>query len=92
MTGVICFGMGLTLREGSREYFYKQLDRQFPGLKEQYIRRYGSAYLLDSPNGGALMRLFHRRCKEAGILHDNDAVFQYLREFEANRQEQFSVF
>ena len=44
VTGVICFGMGLTLREGSREYFYKQLDRQFPGLKEQYIRRYGSAY------------------------------------------------
>ena len=73
-------------------YFYKQLDRQFPGLKEQYIRRYGSAYLLDSPNGGALMRLFHRRCKEAGILHDNDAVFQYLREFEANRQEQLSLF
>ncbi|MCQ5031297.1 radical SAM protein [Flavonifractor sp. DFI.6.63] len=92
VTGVICFGMGLTLREGSREYFYKQLDRQFPGLKEQYIRRYGSAYLLDSPNGGALMRLFHRRCNEAGILHDNDAVFQYLREFEANRQEQLSLF
>ena len=34
VTGVICFGMGLTLREGSREYFYKQLDRQFPGLKD----------------------------------------------------------
>ena len=38
------------------------------------------------------MRLFHRRCNEAGILHDNDAVFQYLREFEANRQEQLSLF
>ena len=25
--GVICFGMGLTLREGNREYFYNQLDR-----------------------------------------------------------------
>lgn len=23
--GIICFGMGMTLREGSREYFYKQL-------------------------------------------------------------------
>ena len=36
--GVICFGMGLTLREGNREYFYQQLDRWFPGLKEQYMR------------------------------------------------------
>lgn len=31
--GIICFGMGLTLRDGNREYFYQQLDRHFPGLK-----------------------------------------------------------
>ena len=30
--GVFCFGMGLTLREGNREYFYAALDRHFPGL------------------------------------------------------------
>ncbi|MDE7043884.1 MAG: radical SAM protein, partial [Acetatifactor sp.] len=34
--GIICFGMGLTLRDGNREYFYKQLDRLFPRLKEKY--------------------------------------------------------
>lgn len=38
--GVICFGMGLTLREGNREYFYSQLDRLFPHMKEKYIRTY----------------------------------------------------
>ena len=25
--GILCFGMGLTLREGNREYFYEQLNR-----------------------------------------------------------------
>ncbi len=40
--GVICFGMGLTLREGNREYFYEQLDSLFPGLKGNYIRTYGN--------------------------------------------------
>ncbi len=35
--GILCFGMGLTLREGNREYFYKNLDRHFPGLKETYM-------------------------------------------------------
>ena len=48
--GVICFGMGLTLREGNREYFYEQLDRLFPGLKEQYIRTYGDQYMIESGN------------------------------------------
>lgn len=90
--GVLCFGMGLTLREGNREYFYSQLDRHFPGLKEQYIRRYGNSYVLDSPNAAALTRLFHRRCQQAGIWHDNRQIFQYLNTFECKQGEQLSLF
>lgn len=80
--GVLCFGMGLTLREGNREYFYKQLDRLFPGLKEKYIRTYGNQYEIASPDNRRLMRLFHQKCEESGIVHDNDEVFRYLQEFE----------
>lgn len=90
--GVICFGMGLTLREGNREYFYQQLDRHFPGLKEEYIRRYGNTYMIDSPNSKELIKLFHRRCEEAGMLHDNDQIFAYLSEFESKKQAQLSLF
>lgn len=35
--GIICFDMGLTLREGDRENYYAALDRHFPGLKQKYI-------------------------------------------------------
>ncbi len=80
--GVISFGMGLTLREGNREYFYKQLDRLFPGLKEKYIRTYGNRYEIESPDNKELMKLFHQKCEEGGIIHDNDEVFRYLQEFE----------
>ena len=80
--GVICFGMGLTLREGNREYFYEQLDRLFPGLKEKYIRTYGNQYMIESGNSKNLMRLFHRKCEENGILHDNGQIFNYLHFFE----------
>ncbi|MBC5582003.1 radical SAM protein [Anaerofilum sp. BX8] len=80
--GIICFGMGLTLREGSREYFYKQLDRLFPGMKERYMRAYGERYQLNSPNNSALMRLFHQICAENGIAHDNEQIFEYLNTFE----------
>lgn len=80
--GVLCFGMGLTLREGNREYFYKQLDRLFPGLKEKYIRTYGNQYEIASTDNRRLMRLFHQKCEESGIVHDNDEVFRYLQEFE----------
>ena len=91
--GVICFGMGLTLREGNREYFYAQLDRLFPGLKEEYIRRYGMRYMIDSPHSDELMRLFHGFCAEKGIMHDNRQIFSYLRAFEEKESgEQLSLF
>jgi len=80
--GIICFGMGLTLREGNREYFYAQLDKKFPGLKEKYIQQYGNQYEADSPNSKELMQLFYRTCKENDIICNNDQIFQYLNTFE----------
>ena len=89
--GVVCFGMGMTLREGSREYFYAQLDRLFPGMKERYIAAYGSRYLLESPNSRQLTALFHDICRRGGMVHDNDSVFRYLRTLE-ERTDQLSLF
>ena len=80
--GIICFGMGMTLREGSREYFYRQLDQLFPHMKEKYIRTFGSQYELNSPRSRSLMRLFHQICSEKGIVHDNRQIFEYLNTFE----------
>ena len=80
--GVINYGMGLTLREGNREYFYRQLDRLFPRLKEKYIRTYGNRYEIESPNSRRLMKIFHQKCSENGIVHDNEEIFRYLRTFE----------
>ena len=91
--GIICFGMGLTLREGNREYFYRQLDLHFPGVKEKYIKTYGNQYEIASPHNDDLMRLFHKRCKDHGIMHDNDQIFGYLRQFEEKEKvEQLSLF
>ena len=80
--GVLCFGMGLTLRDGNREYFYDQLDRLLPGMKERYMREFGNSYICSSPRNGRLMKLFHRTCEEAGSMHNNDEVFKYLNEFQ----------
>lgn len=90
--GILCFGMGLTLREGNREYFYAQLDRLFPGLKAVYQKRYGNQYMVSSPHNEALMDLFHRKCEQHGIVHDPRQIFEYLRRFEEKgRGQQLSL-
>ena len=89
--GIINFGMGLTLREGNREYFYAQLDRHFPGLKEQYIRTYGNAYDIPSPRDQELLKLFHDTCEAHGIWHDNDTIFRYMSRWD-EKTDQLSFF
>ena len=83
--------MGVTLREGNREYFYQQLDRHFPGMKERYIRTYGNAYVLNSPNNEKLTDLFRRTCRSNGIMYRPDQVFAYLNEFEETADQQLSL-
>ena len=89
--GVICFGMGLTLREGDREYYYAALDRHFPGLKRKYIERYGNAYNLPSPNERALMKIFREICVAHGIMSTPDECFRYLNEL-PEKDIQISMF
>ena len=90
--GEIFFGAGLTLREGSREYFYAQLDRLFPGLKERYARTYGLRYEIPSPDNDRLCRLFHDFCESNNLMHDNDQIFAHLHNFPDPPSDQLSLF
>ena len=84
MKGIIHFGMGLTLRDGDREYYYAALDRHFPGLKQRYMAVYGNAYELPSPRSRELWQLFHETCESCGIWHDNDQIFTWMNTLEDN--------
>ena len=84
--GVICFKIGLTLREGNREYFYSKLDQHFPGLKEKYIRTYGNAYEVTSPENDRLLQIIRTECEKNGIEWRLEKVFEYLNTFPEEKQ------
>jgi len=93
VSGIICFGMGLTLRDGNREYFYKNLDRHFPGLKQIYQKKYGFSYELKSDNNEKLLEIFHNTCEKYSIIHNNGEIFRYLHTYEeAVKLEQMTLF
>ncbi len=92
--GIICFGMGMTLRQGDREYYYEALNKYFPGLRERYRQKYGYSYEVTSDNHGSLMKLFYDKCNKNGIVSNVGKVFEYLHEFPVNTKEyeQLSLF
>lgn len=89
--GIICFEMGVTLRDGDREYFYKALDKHFPSVKNKYIRTYGNAYDIPSPNNEKLLEIFKEVCVKNGMMYQIKECFQYLHEF-PQKYEQMSLF
>ena len=89
--GIMCFDMGVTLREGDREYFYAALDKHFPGLKNRYQRKYGYSYELPSERNKELMQLLYQKCEEYGMECNVERLFQYFHEF-PERYEQLTLF
>lgn len=91
--GIICFGIGVTLREGNREYFYQKLDEKFPGIKQKYQREYGNAYEVNSVHNRELMQIVKDTCQEHGIVSNVEAVFSYMHTYESHQKmEQLSLF
>ena len=95
---IICFGIGLTLREGNREYFYAALDRaaardpRFEGMKERYQKTFGYSYLIDSPHERELMLYLSQQCRRNNIMLGTDSVFKWMEEFPEKDPLQPSLF
>lgn len=81
----------MTLRENQRDYYYEQLDKHFPGLKERYQRVYGEKYQCTAPRAAYLNQIFRQECQKYGILYQmKDIIKAYKKEIKV--QEQLSLF
>ena len=89
--GIIVFGIGLTLRDGDREYYYAALDKHFPGLKERYIKEFGNSYEIPSPHSRKLMNIIETICRENNMMYKPDDCFKYMQEF-PEKYKQMSIF
>ena len=79
--GVLCEMMGILLREGSREYFYEQLDEKVPGLTDRYTEAYGDETEVLSEGCEALMRLYRELADHYGMIWDKEELKRYMREY-----------
>ncbi len=79
--------MGLTLRDGNREYFYAALDRHFPGVRRRYVETFGNAYIIPSPDSEALFAAFDRDCVQLGLVNTFGETNAIIRQSGGFRQE-----
>lgn len=91
--GIMQFGIGVTLRDGDRQYFYKKLDKHFPGLKQRYINTFGNAYEIPSPKHPELSKMVKEECEKHHMVWDDSKLFEYMRQFEDKQEgKQLSLF
>ncbi|MCL1814912.1 MAG: radical SAM protein [Treponema sp.] len=83
--------IGMTLRAGNREYYYKKLDVLFPGIKEKYIKRFGERYSCSSPKAKTLFSIFSEECSRLGLrCNMKDIIIDYKRGYAAKQLDLFS--
>ena len=58
---------GMSLRAGSRDYYYDKLDQLFPGVKPKYVQQYGGRYECNSPHWRNLDDVFQKLVYQYGI-------------------------
>lgn len=63
----IIASFGVTLRDRQRAYFYNELDRRFPGVKQQYVRSFGEQYFAPARQMAQLTAVFQEACAQAGV-------------------------
>lgn len=72
-------GMGVTLRQNQRTYFYDRLDEDFPGLRRRYIAAFGDQYECISPHARELWHDFTGACDRAGLLYRMQDISMFLK-------------
>ena len=91
--GIMCASIGILLRDGSRDYFFDNLDTHFPGLTERYQDAFGDVTELISPENDKLLTLIHKTCDRAGIVWDREELTRFMREYKNKTTgEQMSLF
>ncbi|GAA0071911.1 radical SAM protein [Clostridium sardiniense] len=89
---IFAFGMGVTLRQNQREYYYKKLKDIFKDedLSKKYIDTYGDRYEYTSINSKELWKVFKIECEKYGILYNmEDIIKDYKSKYE---EVQISLF
>lgn len=67
--GYILAAFGMTQRKGSQEYYLRQLERFFPGIKEKHLRAFGNRYECHARGAKQLSEQFKALCMEKGIAN-----------------------
>lgn len=81
---------GVTLRGNQRNWFYKELDKKFPGIKDKYINTYGDSYDCTSLNNAELYNILKNKCEEYNIKYKmKDIVKDFNKKYNI---EQISLF
>lgn len=70
--------LGVTLRDNQRDYYYKKLDKDFPGIKNRYEKKYGNTYKCYINNYKKILQSFLEQCSINDITTEMPTYEKYI--------------
>lgn len=81
----ILASMGMTIRDGQREYYYAQLDKSFPGIRSKYMNRFKKQYACGAIDANHLWEVFQSEC----LKHNIPTKMDFYNPLQAKQQSLF---
>lgn len=78
---IITFGLSLKLEDNSREYFFKNINKLFPNVKDKYIEQFSEENSISTPKNITLENIIFKFCLDNNIKYGTENVFEYLNDF-----------
>lgn len=84
-------GLGVTLRDNQRDYFYHKLNTYFPGKQHLYEQRYHNVYSCDIPDAKRCWNVFKKECQKYGIVYKMNDIIKGYKAVVPNEQIMFDI-
>lgn len=69
----------VTMAEGQREYFFKEAEKNYPGIPEIYTKKFGRYYYCRSPRSKKLWEAFADECQKQNLIYNMRRANQMIR-------------
>ncbi len=79
--GIVTFGLGLKLEDKNREFFFSNIHKNFPGVKDKYVDQFSDDTNISTPKNITLENIIFKFCLDNNIIYGSDKVFSFIDEF-----------
>lgn len=78
---IVTFGLALKLEDRNREFFFSNIHKNFPSVRDKYLEQFSEDTSISTPRNITLENIIFKFCLDNNIIYGPDKVFEFINHF-----------